>query len=60
MKNYANPLPTMFSVRTKIPNLLLAGQSLFVHGAIGVTVTSTLACAEILGAEYLARKIGNA
>ncbi|MBP5366585.1 MAG: NAD(P)/FAD-dependent oxidoreductase [Bacteroidales bacterium] len=60
MKNYANPLPTMFSVRTKIPNLLLTGQSLFVHGAIGVTVTSTLACAEILGAEYLARKIGNA
>lgn len=58
IKNFANPLPTMFSVRTKIPNLLLTGQSLYVHGAIGVLLTSTLTCAEIVGGEYLAKKIG--
>lgn len=57
MKNSVNPLPTMFSVRTKVPNLLLSGQSLYVHGIIGVTMTATITCAELLGNEYLAKRI---
>lgn len=60
MKNYNNPLTTLIPPRTRIPNLFLTGQSLNVHGALGVTLTSMLTCAELLGSEYLARKIGNA
>lgn len=60
VKNFANPLPTLFSTRTKIPNLHLTGQSLFVHGAIGVIMTATITCAEFVDAEQLAKQIGNA
>lgn len=60
MKNYNNPLTTLIPTRTRIPNLFLTGQNLNVHGALGVTLTSMLTCSELLGAEYLARKIGDA
>lgn len=60
MKNYKNPLITLIPPRTRISNLFLTGQSLNVHGALGVTLTSMLTCAELLGSEYLARKIGDA
>lgn len=60
MKNYNNPLVTLIPTRTRIPNLFLTGQNLNVHGALGVTLTSMLTCAELLGSEYLARKIGDA
>lgn len=59
MKNYNNPLTTLIPTRTRIPNLFLTGQNLNVHGALGVTLTSMLTCAELLGTEYLAKKIGN-
>lgn len=38
----------------------LTGQNLTVHGAIGVTLSAAATCAELLGTEYLAKKIGNA
>lgn len=60
MKNYNNPLTTLIPVRTRIPNLLLTGQNLNVHGALGVTLTSMLTCAELLGTEYLAKQVGGA
>ena len=40
--------------------LFLTGQNLNVHGALGVTLTSMLTCAEFVGQEYLAKKVGNA
>lgn len=58
VKNYNSPLTTLISPRTRIGNLLLTGQSLNVHGALGVTLTAMLTCAELLGGEYLAKKIG--
>jgi len=57
-KNYKNPLVSLIPSRTKIENLLLTGQNLNVHGALGVTLTATLTCSELLGREYLAKKIG--
>ncbi|MEF9987301.1 MAG: NAD(P)/FAD-dependent oxidoreductase [Bacteroidales bacterium] len=60
MKNCNNSVGTLISTRTKIENLFLTGQNLNVHGAIGVTLTATLTCAELLGNEYLAKKIGEA
>ncbi|WP_370862181.1 phytoene desaturase family protein [Parabacteroides faecis] len=59
MKDFKNPLTTLIPTRTRIPNLFLTGQNLNVHGALGVTLTSMLTCSELLGTEYLARKIGD-
>ena len=60
IKDCRNPLVTMIPTRTRIANLLLAGQSVNIHGCLGTTITSAVACGEIVGTEYLAKKIGNA
>lgn len=53
-------LKTRIAPRTKIPNLLLSGQNVNIHGMLGVTIGSVLTCTEILGMEYLLEKIRNA
>ncbi len=60
VKDYHNPIVNHLPARTRIQNLLLAGQNLNVHGALGVVVSSAVSCSELLGVEYLAKKIGNA
>lgn len=60
VKDCRNPLITLFPARTRISNLLITGQSLNMHGCIGTTVSSAVTCSEIVGMEYLAKKIGNA
>lgn len=52
-KDYHQPLMTILSPRTSIPNLLLTGQSLVVHGLQGVTQTAFNTCSEILGKDYI-------
>ncbi len=59
VKDFHNPLAGLLSARTKIPNLYLTGQNLNVHGALGVTLTAALTCAELVGSPYLAKKIGS-
>ncbi|MEO6302365.1 MAG: NAD(P)-binding protein [Bacteroidia bacterium] len=56
-KDYRSPLKTFISPKTKVPNLLLTGQNLNLHGVLGVTVSSIVTCSEILGQEYLLKKI---
>jgi phytoene dehydrogenase-like protein len=46
-KDYANPMMTIVSPRTQIPNLFMTGQSLMLHGLHGVTMTSAYTCQEI-------------
>ncbi|OFY41064.1 MAG: hypothetical protein A2X18_11920 [Bacteroidetes bacterium GWF2_40_14] len=58
-KNYKTPYSSLISPKSKVPNLLLTGQNLNVHGVVGVTITSMLTCSEILKGDYLAKKIGN-
>lgn len=60
IKNYKYPQAGFISPRTKISNLLLTGQNLNLHGALGVTLTSMITCAGLVGEEYLAKKVGNA
>lgn len=60
VKDYRNPIVNHLPARTRIRNLLLTGQNLNVHGALGVVVSSAVTCSELLGVEYLAKKIGNA
>jgi all-trans-retinol 13,14-reductase len=46
-KDFRNPLMTMLSPRTPVPNLMLTGQNLMLHGVEGVTMTALQTCEEI-------------
>lgn len=59
VKDYHHPSAGHLSPKTKIRNLFLTGQNLNVHGCLGVSVSAAVTCGEILGTEYLARKIGH-
>lgn len=50
-KDWQNPMMTLLSPKTPVPNLLLTGQSLTLHGLLGVSMTSLFTCAEIIGRE---------
>lgn len=52
-KDYNNPMFTVLTPRTPIPNLLQTGQSLNLHGVLGVSMTSFFTCAEILGMDRI-------
>ena len=52
-KDYNNPMFTVLTPRTPIPNLLQTGQSLNLHGILGVSMTSFFTCAEILGMDKI-------
>ena len=56
-KDFNAPLMTMLSPRTPVPNLLLTGQNLMLHGLHGVTMTALLTCAEIIGREELRKLV---
>lgn len=58
-KDFRDPLLTMLSPRTPVPNLLLTGQNLMLHGVHGVTMTAFHTCAEVLGKETIWGIIGN-
>ena len=52
-KDCRNMLMTTLSPRTPIPNLLLTGQSLMLHGVEGVTMTALRTCGELIGKDYI-------
>ncbi len=58
-KDFRNPLLTMLSPRTPVPNLMQTGQSLMLHGVHGVTMTAFHTCAEVLGREAIWKIVGN-
>lgn len=60
IKDFHNPMVSLIPIRTKVENLLLTGQNMNIHGCIGTTISAITTCAEILGNEYLSKKIGNA
>lgn len=57
VKDYQEPLKSLLSAKTKIPNLFLTGQNLNLHGVLGVTVSAVVTCSEIVGKDYLLNKI---
>jgi all-trans-retinol 13,14-reductase len=57
LKDVNKPAETTIATRTKIPNLLLTGQNVNLHGVLGVSITAIATCAELLGMEYLLGKI---
>lgn len=56
-KDSRNLMMTMLSPRTPIPNLLLTGQNLMLHGVEGVTMTALKTCGELLGNEFIEKII---
>jgi len=59
VKDSDNPMKTFIASKTKLDNLYLTGQSINMHGVLGVTIGAVLTCSEILGKEYLVNKINN-
>jgi len=57
VKDASNPMKTFISPKTKLENLFLTGQSINMHGILGVTIGAVVTCSEILGKEYLIEKI---
>lgn len=60
VKDANNPMKSFLSPKTKLPNLYFTGQSLNMHGMLGVTISGVVTCSEILGREYLLNKINQA
>ena len=56
-KNTENVLATVISAKTPVEHLYLTGQSLNLHGILGVSMSSILTCGEILGLETLRKEI---
>ena len=56
-KDSRDPLQTLLSPKTPIPNLLLTGQNLLLHGLHGVAMTALFTCADILGKEYIKKQL---
>lgn len=56
-KDYRDAISTVLSPKTPLANLFLAGQSVNLHGLLGVSMTSALTCAQILGMETVRRDI---
>lgn len=56
-RDCSDPLNSYISFRTKIPNLLLTGQNINMHGVVGVTISSLLTCGAILGLNSLIKKV---
>ncbi|MCX6251455.1 MAG: FAD-dependent oxidoreductase [Bacteroidetes bacterium] len=59
-RDWHDPLRTTVLPKTKIPGLFFTGQNTNLHGVLGVTIGSVLTCSEIIGIEYLLKKIRNA
>jgi all-trans-retinol 13,14-reductase len=56
-KDFNDPLKTFISPKTKIPNLFFTGQNLNMHGVLGVTIGAIRTCGELIGQNYLVRRI---
>jgi all-trans-retinol 13,14-reductase len=59
LKDVNKPNETTIATRTKIPNLLLTGQNVNLHGVLGVSITAVATCAELLGLDYLLKKVNS-
>ncbi len=57
VKDADSPMTSFLSPRTKLKNLFFTGQSINMHGLLGVTISAVLTCSEMLGRDYLINKI---
>ncbi|HMI08444.1 MAG TPA: NAD(P)/FAD-dependent oxidoreductase [Flavobacterium sp.] len=60
VKDSNNPMKSFIAPKTKLNNLYLTGQSINMHGVLGVTIGAVVTCSEIVGKEQLVNKINAA
>jgi all-trans-retinol 13,14-reductase len=56
-KEFDNTMTTFLSLNTPIPNLLLTGQNINIHGVLGVSITSFMTCSQIIGKDKIITNI---
>jgi all-trans-retinol 13,14-reductase len=56
-KDWRSLITTVFTPKTPVQNVLLTGQNLNLHGLLGVSMTSVITCAEVLGLDTLSKQI---
>jgi all-trans-retinol 13,14-reductase len=59
-KDYQNPLGTLISPKTRIPNLFLTGQYLNLHGILGTAISGMITSIALTGRNDFIEKIRNA
>ncbi|MBD79164.1 MAG: all-trans-retinol 13,14-reductase [Crocinitomicaceae bacterium] len=52
-----SPLSSMFKPSTRVKGLYLTGQNLNLHGILGVSISALKTCGEIIGLDYLVKKV---
>ena len=57
VKDANNPMRSFLSPKTKLKNLFFTGQSLNMHGILGVTISAVLTCSQIIGRKKLMHSI---
>jgi hypothetical protein len=57
VKDADSPMKTFLSPKTKLKNLFFTGQSLNMHGILGVTISAVFTCSQIIGSEKLMKSI---
>jgi all-trans-retinol 13,14-reductase len=60
LKNNNDPMKSLISPKTKIPNLFLTGQNLVLHGILGVSISALHTCSSFTDIKILMEKIRNA
>jgi all-trans-retinol 13,14-reductase len=60
VKDYRNPLGTLISPKTRIPNLYLTGQYLNLHGILGTAISGLITSIALTGKNDFIEKIRNA
>jgi all-trans-retinol 13,14-reductase len=60
VKDFRNPLKTLISPRTKLPNLYLTGQNLNLHGILGAAMSALVTCTSFIGNDDIIKKIRDA
>jgi len=59
LKDFNNPLSTIITPKSRINNLYFTGQNMNLHGILGVSISAVETCSEIIGDNYLIKKIYN-
>jgi all-trans-retinol 13,14-reductase len=60
VKDYRNPVGTLISPKTRIPNLFLTGQYLNLHGILGTAISGLITAIALTGKDDFIEKIRNA
>jgi len=60
VKDYQNPIGTLISPKTRIPNLFLTGQWLNLHGILGTAISGLISSMALTGRDDFIEKIRNA